>query len=955
MAALPPVEPERFVWRHIGPRPHEIEAMCRTIGVADLEELVARTVPESIRQQRPLELPPPLAEDEAMARLAAYAAMNRPGRALIGLGYYGTRMPAVLRRNILEAPGWYTAYTPYQSEVSQGRLEALMVFQTMVADLTGMEVANASLLDEATAAAEAMTMARRLSRHPSRRFFVDRDTHPQVRAVVATRARFLGIELVEGTLEEAPGADVFGALLAYPGSSGALRDLAPTIAALHEHGALVAVATDLLALTLLKPPGEMGADIVLGSAQRFGLPMGWGGPHAAFFASRMNYVRQMPGRIIGLSRDARGQPAYRMALQTREQHIRREKATSNICTSQSLLAILAGMYAVWHGPEGLRAIAERVHRLTRTLGAALEARGLTLAHEAYFDTLVVETPGRADEIHARAEAQDLVLRPLGPDRVGLSLDELADEAVVAQLVEVFTGTPADSLPREIAPAIPHKLTRTSAFLRHPVFHRYRSETAMMRYLRQLQERDVALDRAMIPLGSCTMKLNAAAELEPILERGFADIHPFVPRERARGYERLLEELARWLCEITGFEAVSFQPNAGSQGEYAGLLVIRAYHESRGEGARDVCLIPASAHGTNPASAVLAGLRPVTVACREDGDIDLEDLEAKARAHADRLAAVMVTYPSTHGVFEEGIRELCAIVHRYGGQVYMDGANLNALVGLARPAEIGADVAHLNLHKTFAIPHGGGGPGMGPIGVRAHLAPFLPGHPLVAGVGGERSVGTIAAAPYGSPMILPISWAYIAMMGAEGLSLASRVAILNANYIAHRLDPHFPVVFRGRRGTVAHECIIGFREVRKATGITAEDAAKRLADFGFHAPTMNWPVPESMMVEPTESEPKEELDRFCEAMMAIREEIRRIERGELEAAASPLRQAPHPAARLAEEPWEHPYSRREAAFPLPWVEARKYWPPVARVDNVWGDRHLVPVLPPEDPGLPKAAE
>ncbi len=939
-----PAAGHAFVWRHIGPRPRDIAEMCRVVGCADLDELIARAVPAAVRTARPLDLPPPLDETEAMARLADYAARNRPGRALIGMGYYGTRLPAVLRRNVLEAPGWYTAYTPYQSEVSQGRLEALMVFQTMVADLTGMEVANASLLDEATAAAEAMTMARRVSRHPGRRFFVDADTHPQTKAVVRTRARFLGLEVVEGPVAEAAVRDdVFGALLSYPGSEGEIRDPEPVIAALHARGAVAAVATDLLALTLLKPPGEMDADIVLGSAQRFGLPMGFGGPHAAFFASRLRFVRQMPGRIIGLSRDARGRPAYRMALQTREQHIRREKATSNICTAQSLPAILAGLYAVWHGPEGLRAIAERIHGLVRDLAATLRARGLALAHEAFFDTLVVETPGRAREIHARAGARDLLLRDLGPDRVGLSLDETADRALVHTLAEVITGEAGETA-RASAPAIPAHLARTSPFLRHPVFHEHRSETAMMRYLRRLQDRDVALDRAMIPLGSCTMKLNAAAELEPILERGFAHIHPFVPAERAEGYRRLLADLERWLCEITGFDAVSFQPNAGSQGEYAGLLVIRAYHESRGEGRRDVCLVPASAHGTNPASAVLAGLRPVTVACREDGDIDLEDLEAKARAHADRLAAVMVTYPSTHGVFEEGIRELCAIVHRHGGQVYMDGANLNALVGLARPAELGADVAHLNLHKTFAIPHGGGGPGMGPIGVRAHLAPFLPDHPVVPGTGGARSVGTVAAAPFGSPMILPISWAYVAMMGGDGLTLASKVAILNANYVAHRLDPHFPVVFRGRGGFVAHECILDFRAVKRATGLTAEDAAKRLADFGFHAPTMNWPVPESMMVEPTESEPREELDRFCEAMIVIREEIRRVERGEGTAEASPLRHAPHPAAALADDPWPRAYDRRTAAFPLPWVEERKYWPPVARVDNVWGDRHLVPVLP-----------
>jgi len=948
VSGLPPFSPDSFLWRHIGPRPDDIAEMCRALGVEDLDALVERALPASIRSTRPLDLPPAIDEHEAMRRLACYAAANRPGRALIGMGFYGTRMPAVIRRNVLENPGWYTAYTPYQSEVSQGRLEVLMVFQTMVADLTAMDVSNASLLDEASAAAEAMTMARRISKLPTRGFFVDRDTHPQTKAVVRTRAEWLDIEVVEDDAERAAEHDVFAALLSYPASSGAIRDLRPLIAALHGRGALAVVATDLLALTLLVPPGEMGADIVVGSTQRFGLPMGWGGPHAAFLATRMAHVRQMPGRIIGLSVDACGRPAYRMALQTREQHIRREKATSNICTAQVLPAILAALYAVWHGPEGLRQIAERIHRLTCDLAAGLRRLGFAPVHDAFFDTLTVHTPGRAAEIHARARERDVELREVDADHVGLSLDELANEALVASLLEVFAGRPVEGPKAADGPAISEALRRTSPYLRHPVFHEHRSETEMMRWLRRLQQKDLALDRSMIPLGSCTMKLNAAAELEPILLPGFADLHPFVPKERAEGYRLLLRDLEAWLCEITGMDAISFQPNAGSQGEYTGLLVIRAFHRSRGEGHRDVCLIPASAHGTNPASAVMAGLRVVTVACDAEGNVDLIDLEAKAREHADRLAALMVTYPSTHGVFEEGIRAICAIVHRHGGQVYMDGANLNAMVGLARPAELGADVCHLNLHKTFAIPHGGGGPGMAPIGVKAHLAPFLPGHPVVPGVNPHAKdgseVGTVAAAPYGSPMILPISWAYMAMMGADGLTLASKVAILNANYVAHRLDPHFPVLYRGKNGMVAHECIVDLRDLKKRTGLSAEDAAKRLADFGFHAPTMSWPVPETMMIEPTESEPRAELDRFCEAMIAIRQEFAAVERGEIAAPESPLRQAPHPADLLAEEDWQRPYSRRQAVFPLPWVEADKYWPPVARVDNVYGDRHLIPVLP-----------
>ncbi len=949
--SLKALEPAgEFVDRHIGPRDHEIAEMCAAIGKPSLEAVIDAAVPEQIRTSRPLALPPPLSEAQALARLSAYADLNARYTSLIGMGYYGTVTPPVIMRNLLENPGWYTAYTPYQAEVSQGRLEALLIFQQMVADLTGMELSNASLLDEATAAAEAMAMAHRVARVPSNRFFVDRDTHPQTLAVIRTRARFLGIEVVEGDpLTDLEEGSCFAALFSYPGSSGELRDLRPVIERIKAGRGLAVVATDLLALCLLTPPGEMGADIVVGSAQRFGVPMGYGGPHAAFLATRDAYKRSMPGRIIGVSVDSRGRPAYRMALQTREQHIRREKATSNICTAQVLLAVIAGMYAVWHGAEGLIEIASRVHRLTRALAEGLRRAGTTVVNRRFFDTLTIAVPGRAAEIHERARAARINLREIDADHLGVSLDERSDAALVARLLELIAeeaGVDVEALDREAGEIVEGDLRRRSPFLTHPVFSLYRSETEMMRYLRRLQARDVALDRSMIPLGSCTMKLNAAAEMIPVTWPGFADLHPFVPRDQARGYERLMQDLEAWLAEITGFDAVSFQPNAGSQGEYAGLIVIRAYHEARGEGGRDLCLIPSSAHGTNPASAALAGLRVVTVACDRDGNIDLEDLRAKAAEHADRLAALMVTYPSTHGVFEEAIREICEIVHDHGGQVYFDGANLNALMGLARPAELGADVCHMNLHKTFAIPHGGGGPGMGPIGVKAHLAPYLPDHPVVA-AGGEASVGTIAAAPFGSPLVLPISWAFIAMMGGEGLTRAAKVAILNANYLAHRLQDHFPVVYRGRGGMVAHECIIDFRAIKAETGVTVEDGAKRLVDFGFHAPTMSWPVPETMMIEPTESESKAELDRFCEAMISIAADIARVRAGEVTVADSVLRRAPHTPDLLMEE-WRRPYDRRHAFYPTPWVAADKYWPPVGRVDNVHGDRHLEATLPEEMP-------
>ncbi len=953
-ATLRDLEPAgEFVRRHVGPSADETSAMLGVVGAASLDELVDRAVPDAIRSARPLELPAPLAEHQALARLKAMADANKVATSLIGMGYYGTITPPVILRNLLENPGWYTAYTPYQAEVSQGRLEALLTFQQMVVDLTGMEIANASLLDEATAAAEAMTMAHRISKSRSDRFFVDRDTHPQTLAVVRTRAVPLGIEVVEGDpLTDLEGADVFGALLSYPGSSGALRDLRPAIEAVHACQGLVAVASDLLALVLLTPPGELGADIVLGSSQRFGVPMGYGGPHAAFFATKDAHKRAMPGRIIGVSVDSRGRPAMRMALQTREQHIRREKATSNICTAQVLLAVIAGMYAVWHGPEGLRKIARRVHLLTHLLAERLRTAGVRLEHDSYFDTLTLVLPGRAAELVAAGADAGINLRMVDDHRIGVSLDETSTLETCARLMGLL-GSPVDAADLRTGPAVdilegvPEALRRTSGFLTHPVFHAHRSETLMMRYLRRLQAKDIALDRAMIPLGSCTMKLNAAAEMIPVTWSGFADLHPFAPREQAAGYAELFRDLKAWLAEITGFDAVSLQPNAGSQGEYAGLLTIRAYHAARGEGRRDICLIPSSAHGTNPASAVLAGMRVVVVGCDERGNVDLADLTSKAELHAAELAALMVTYPSTHGVFERRIKEICDIVHERGGQVYMDGANLNALVGIARPAELGADVSHMNLHKTFCIPHGGGGPGMGPIGVKAHLAPFLPDHPVVKGLDLARrddGEGAVAAAPWGSPAILPISWAYIAMMGPDGLRRATDMAILNANYVARRLAPYYPIVYTGENGMVAHECIIDLRAIKAASGITAEDVAKRLVDYGFHAPTMSWPVPETMMVEPTESESMGELDRFCDAMIGIRQEIKAIEEGRADRSQNVLKNAPHTADLLVGE-WDRPYGKDVAFFPIESCREDKYWPPVGRVDNVYGDRHLVCGCPP----------
>ena len=1124
-----------FATRHIGPTLRDIGAMLEVIGVPSLQELLDRTVPASIRYDEPLALDPALTEREAIEALRAMADRNRPLVSMIGMGYYGTVTPPVVLRNVLESPAWYTAYTPYQAEVSQGRLEALLNFQQMVMDLTGMELANASLLDEATAAAEAMAMARRVSKSKSAKFFVDADCHPQTIAVVRTRAAPLGIDLVVGDPWEAfasdvsgpsgvsdasEGADVFGVLVQYPGSSGALRDPMPIVERVHAAQGLAIFATDLLAACLIEPPGAFGADIVVGSAQRFGVPMGFGGPHAAFFATRDAYRRQTPGRIIGVSVDAQGRTALRMALQTREQHIRREKATSNICTAQVLLAVMAGMYAVYHGPERLRAIAERVHRLTKVLAAGLAAAGREVVTEAFFDTITVCVPGEAEALAERAREAGFNVRRVDADHIGLSLDETTRREDILGVIQALGGetggtgadadvgsdagvdagadgaeggagagagaeagddagvkagadsaeadaevsgavgrggrgsgvgagrpeasdTPASCGPPDsqgvgagrpetsgtridtftvdiealdaAAPDVIGALARKSPFLTHPVFHAYHSETGMLRYLRRLAAKDVALDRSMIPLGSCTMKLNATAEMIPVTFPGFAALHPFVPADQALGYRELCAGLERMLCAITGFDAVSLQPNAGSQGEYAGLLCIRRYHRSRGEDTRDVCLIPASAHGTNPASAVMAGMRVVVVACDENGNVDLRDLELKAREHSERLGALMITYPSTHGVFEEGIIDICNVVHEHGGQVYMDGANLNAMVGLGRPARIGADVSHINLHKTFCIPHGGGGPGMGPIGVRAHLAPYLPDHPVVDGVNpaAERAgpsgasgmagisttsdnmsdmsdasissdpsspsapsdasdplgtshtsgttaavgtIGTVSAAPWGSAGILPISWAYIAMMGAQGLRCATEVAILSANYVAARLGGAFPVLYTGEtypvlytgeNGFVAHECVIDLRPVKASCGVTVEDVAKRLVDFGFHAPTMSFPVPDTLMIEPTESESKAELDRFCDAMLAIRAEIAEIEAGTIAHEDSALAHAPHTADLLVAPRWDRAYSKERAFFPLPGSREGKFWPPVARIDNVYGDRHLACACPPPE--------
>jgi glycine dehydrogenase len=942
-----------FVRRHIGPSEAELAAMLHTIGAATLDDVAGKTIPPAIRSNQALNLPPPIDEAATIAELRALAAQNAATKSLIGMGYHGTVTPPVILRNVLENPGWYTAYTPYQAEIAQGRLEALLNFQTMIAELTGMEIANASLLDEATAAAEAMAMAHALSKTRSHVLAVATDLHPQTRAVLATRAAPLGITLkpvAPGDLAAIGAANPFALLLQYPGTTGALRDLSEDIATAREAGALAIVATDPLALALLTPPGEMGADIVVGSAQRFGVPMGFGGPHAGFFATRDAFKRAMPGRLVGVSLDAAGQPAMRLALQTREQHIRREKATSNICTAQVLLAVIAGFYAVWHGPDGLRRIARRVSLQARMLADAAIRAGLHVRHKTFFDTIVVEGAGAmggagdltgagvaqaADDLIARAAAAGYNLRRVDETGVGIALDETVTRDDLHALARLLAAAPEGAVA-----SIPPAVLRGSGFLAQGTFNQHHSEHEMLRYLKRLEDKDIALNRSMIPLGSCTMKLNATAEMTAITLPGFADIHPFAPADQTAGFLTLIHRLESWLCAATGFAAVSLQPNAGSQGEYAGLLLIRAWHESRGESHRDVCLIPSSAHGTNPASAAMAGLKVVVVGCDRDGNVDLADLRAKAAKHADRLAALMITYPSTHGVFEGAIRDICSVIHEYGGQVYMDGANMNAQVGLTSPAAIGADVCHLNLHKTFCIPHGGGGPGVGPIGVAAHLAGLLPNHPLRADAGPPTGIGPVSGAPFGSALILPIAYAYIRMMGPAGLKRATEVAILSANYIANRLRAAYPILYAGPDGMVAHECIIDCRGFANEAGVQVEDIAKRLQDYGYHAPTMSWPVAGTLMIEPTESESKAELDRFCDAMIAIRSEIAGIATGKLDRADNPLKHAPHTAREVMADVWTHAYSRDQAAFPLPWVAGWKYWPHVKRVDHVYGDRHLI---------------
>jgi glycine cleavage system P protein (glycine dehydrogenase) len=951
-----------FAQRHIGPDELSQQQMLSALGYASLDELTSAALPAGLAISKPLRLPDPLPEDQALAELRRLGAKNQVLTQMIGLGYYGTITPPVIRRNVLESPAWYTAYTPYQPEISQGRLEALLNFQTMIEDLTALPVAGASMLDEATAAAEAMTLTRRATGR-GRIFLADADCLPQTLAVLATRAEPLGIELVTGhvtaeVIEAQPEGELFGILLQYPGASGELRDLRPAIAAARGRGALAAVAADPLSLTLLTPPGEVGADIAVGSTQRFGVPMGYGGPHAGYICVRDELKRQLPGRLVGVSVDADGHPAYRLALQTREQHIRRDKATSNICTAQVLLAVIAAMYAAYHGPDGLAAIARRVADKAASLAAAVEASGFATNHQAYFDTVGVIVPGGAAQAVKRARAAGYNLHPAGPDLVQVACDETTTDDDVAAVVAAITGTgQALAVASGEPDAIPAGLRRTSDFLTHPVFHAYRSETAMLRYLRRLSDFDIALDRSMIPLGSCTMKLNAAAEMEPISWPEFAGLHPFAPADQAAGYRELIGGLQDALIEITGYHSVSLQPNAGSQGELAGLLAIRHYHRSRSEPERTICLIPESAHGTNAASAVLAGLRVVVVKCGSDGAVDLHDLRGKLDQHEGAVAAIMLTYPSTNGVFEPTVGEVCDLVHAAGGQVYVDGANLNALVGLAQPGSFGADVSHLNLHKTFCIPHGGGGPGVGPVAVREHLTPFLPRHPMLPGIAvvgsgdddvpAELRTGPVAAAPYGSAGILPISWAYLAMMGAEGLRRATQVAILNANYIARRLDEYFPVLYSGEGGLVAHECILDLRHITAQTGITVEDVAKRLIDYGFHAPTMSFPVAGTLMVEPTESENLAEIDHFCDAMIAIAGEITRVATGDLDAKDNPLKNAPHTASMLLADEWDHPYGRSEGAYPAGGDRRSKYWPPVRRIEGAYGDRHLVCACPPPE--------
>ncbi len=943
--------------RHIGPSSEEMAEMFTVLGVSDLDALIDQTVPASIRQKTPLDFGKPKSERELLWHMRQVAQKNRIFTTMIGQGYHGTVTPPAIQRNILENPAWYTAYTPYQPEISQGRLEALLNYQTMVSDLTGLPVANASLLDEATAAAEAMTMAQRVAKSKATAFFVDENCHPQNIAVIKTRAAPLGIEVIVGAPEDLDPEAVFGAVFQYPGTYGHLTDFTPHIEKLHEARAIGIVIADPLMLTLLKEPGAMGADIAVGSTQRFGVPLGYGGPHAAYMACADAYKRALPGRLVGVSIDARGNRAFRLSLQTREQHIRREKATSNVCTAQALLAVMASFYAVFHGPKGLKAIAQRIHRKTDRLARGLEAGGYTVEPEYFFDTITVEVGALQGVILEAGLRERINFRKVGATKIGITVDETVRPSVLEGVWRAFglkfsrTDFEADYH------RVPEALVRETDYLTHPTFHHNRAETEMMRYMRRLADRDLALDRAMIPLGSCTMKLNSAAEMMAITWPEFANIHPFAPADQAEGYHEMILDLSQKLCEITGYDAMSMQPNSGAQGEYAGLLTIAAYHRARGEDGRRVCLIPVSAHGTNPASAQMAGMEVVVVASAENGDIDLDDFRTKAEAAGDRLAACMITYPSTHGVFEETVREVCAITHAHGGQVYMDGANLNALVGLVKPGEIGSDVSHLNLHKTFCIPHGGGGPGMGPIGVKAHLAPFLPGHPETGGqsvyeaMGGRE--GPVSAAPFGSASILPISWAYVLMMGGKGLTQATRVAILNANYIAKRLEGAYEILFMGSHGRCAHECIIDTRPFAESAGVSVDDIAKRLIDNGFHAPTMSWPVAGTLMVEPTESETKAELDRFCDAMLAIREEIRAIEEGRMDPANNPLKNAPHTVEDLVGD-WDRPYSREEGCYPAGAFRVDKYWPPVNRVDNVYGDRHLVCTCPPLEDYL-EAAE
>ncbi|EJG2008057.1 aminomethyl-transferring glycine dehydrogenase [Vibrio parahaemolyticus] len=930
-----------FVGRHNGPKLSDQQKMLEAINAVSLDALISETVPANIRLEQPMTLAEAKSEADMLAAMKQFAKQNQVKRTFIGQGYYNTFTPNVILRNVLENPGWYTAYTPYQPEISQGRLESLLNFQQMVIDLTGMEIANASLLDEATAAAEAMTLCKRAGKSKSNVFFVADDVHPQTIEVVKTRAKFIGFEVLVGSLESLPEQDVFGALVQYPSTTGEVRDLTDIIAKAQANKTLVTVATDLLASTLLKPAGEMGADVAIGSAQRFGVPMGYGGPHAAFMATRDKHKRTMPGRVIGVSIDAKGNQALRMAMQTREQHIRREKATSNICTAQALLANMASFYAVYHGAEGLRTIARRTHHMTAILAAGLTKGGFELAHNSFFDTITINTGEKTQDLYTKALAADINLRVL-PGKLGISLDETTTVADVEALFAVF-GVKEDvaALSTEIAgnefAAIPEALRRTSEYLTHPVFNTYHSETQMMRYLKQLENKDFSLTHGMIPLGSCTMKLNAAAEMIPITWPEFGSIHPFAPAEQAAGYAALAKDLKEKLCEITGYDAFSLQPNSGASGEYAGLIAIQRYHESRGEGHRNICLIPSSAHGTNPATASMVSMKVVVVKCDDEGNIDIDDLAAKIEKHKDNLSSIMITYPSTHGVYEEKVKEVCEMVHAAGGQVYLDGANMNAQVGLTSPGFIGSDVSHLNLHKTFCIPHGGGGPGMGPIGVKSHLAPFLPGH-IENGVEGEDFA--VSAADFGSASILPISWAYIAMMGEAGLSNATKVAILNANYVMERLRPHYPVLYRGKNGRVAHECIIDIRPLKEETGISEEDIAKRLMDYGFHAPTMSFPVAGTLMVEPTESEDLAELNRFCDAMISIREEMTKVKNGEWPLENNPLVNAPHTQVDLSAEEWDRPYSRELGCFPSKATKSWKYWPTVNRVDNVYGDRNLI---------------